>query len=402
MARRILHLTPSVRMLGARQSLLQLARGLDRSRFEPVVVCPSRGGLADILEAEGVPVEIVPLRPWRKGRSWPFIPWTVARLRRIIRERKIDLLHCNEIYPTPYAIWSAMGRPVLTHVRLEATPDLARKYWVHRADRVLCVSEAVRQSVFEGPGRALVQPERAVVVYNGLDLDAFAGPVDAPAERQAIRAMIAARGEDFVLGQFGLLSDRKRHRLVLEALRLWSEQTSDEAARVVYLVIGDEGPRDSGFAQGLRDQARSLGLDVREGEAEASREPSGRPRAVFLTFRPDIARYYAAIDCCVLPSDQEGFGRVIAEAAAFGKPSLGSLAGGIPEVIDEGQTGWLFEGDAPAALLAPLREAFSDPAERARRGQAALARTRERFSLEASAGRFQEMAEKVLASRVLG
>jgi glycosyltransferase involved in cell wall biosynthesis len=402
-SRRVLFLTPSVRMLGARQSLLQLARGLDRTRYEPVVVCPTPGPLSEELAKAGVEVEFVRMRPWRKGRSWPFIPFTVAKLRKIARERSIDLVHANEPHAAPYAVQAAMGRPVAAHVRLESSPAFAKKYHLTRVDKLWCVSEAVRDTLFAGGNPAALERNDALVVYNGLDLAGFAaeaGPRDEA--RREVREKIGASPDDFILGQYGLLSARKRHRDVFAALRRWSDQDALAASRAIYLVIGDEGPRDAGFADSLRADAASHGLRVHppgESPNGADAGVTPRPRVVFLGFMPSVARHYAAADAIVLPSDQEGFGRVIVEAAAFGLPSIGSRVGGIPEVIEEGRTGWLCAPGGVEELAAAIASAATDPAERARRGDAALDRAKARFSLAAHAARAQDIYDEMLAVR---
>jgi glycosyltransferase involved in cell wall biosynthesis len=119
---------------------------------------------------------------------------------------------------------------------------------------------------------------------------------------------------------------------------------------------------------------------------------------VFSSFRENIAPSYAALDVAVLPSEQEGFGRVLLEAAAFGLPSIGSRAGGIGEVIQDGATGWLFNPGDTVALLACLREAEADPGERTRRGQAALISAWERFSLASHVERVQAIYDELLAN----
>ena len=61
----------------------------------------------------------------------------------------------------------------------------------------------------------------------------------------------------------------------------------------------------------------------------------------FLPFQAQIARYFGALDLNMLVSDDEGFGRVVVEAAAAHVPSVGSRVGGIPELIEDGDTGFL-------------------------------------------------------------
>jgi len=414
MSRRVLILTPSVRMLGARHSLLLLARGLDRARYEPEVVCPAEGDLTRHLADAGITYHCLPLPPWRKGRSWLRMPAVLVRLRRIVRDRNPALLHANEPYPVPHALIGAQGRPVVAHVRLEANPSLARKYWLSKAARVACVSQAVRDSM--AGSRPASWHKNMIVVHNGLEADDFTAGIDAAAMRSQGRAALGIADDALVLGQFGLLSDRKRHRDVLAAL---ARLSPEEARRVVYLVIGAEGPRNPGYAERLHEDALKLDLDItvekfapksddpvavgghhQLGQAQSFGEEriQTRARVIFLGFRTRIAPWYSVIDALTLPSDQEGFGRVILEAAAFEKPTLGSNAGGIPEVIRDGQTGWLHQVGDIDSWAATIRGLLADPTRMTARGAAACEVLQRDFSNTAHSRAIMKLYDDVLAS----
>jgi len=156
-------------------------------------------------------------------------------------------------------------------------------------------------------------------------------------------------------------------------------QLSREMPNVILEIVGD-GP-DMGRLKGL---ARTLGVQDRVTFAGALR---GRT----------LYERFAAADVVAMPSrrtssDVEGFGTVFLEAAAFGKPSIGTRSGGIPEAIVEGETGFLVGERDTAALLDALRKVLRDPALRARMGENAAKRVNA-FDWAHGVARLQELLE---------
>ncbi len=114
-------------------------------------------------------------------------------------------------------------------------------------------------------------------------------------------------------------------------------------------------------------------------------------RAVFLGRVPDIQDVYAAADMFALPSHMEGFGLVYIEAAFHGVASVGARAGGVPDVILDGETGLLVPPGDPDALAAALARLHDDPALRRRLGEAARTRAYAEFTEERMADRYASL-----------
>lgn len=333
---RVVHITPSVRLLGARRSLLALVKSLAGTRVESLVVVPSQGGLTEEFDKLGIAYESVFLPPWRKGKSWLTMPRQISRLRDVITDFNADVIHCNEIYPNPHALAAVAGGgvvpellsrylqrrplkpqriPVVTHMRLSVNDRLIHNYYLENAQRLIAVSHGAA-SDFNGYSW---KDSRVRVVYNGLDYEPF---IEARASRKQIRESLGYTDDHFVIGQIGLMMPRKRPRFLIDAAKKVLEITPQ--AR--FLFIGDASPGQQTYLDDLKSEVQVQGL------SEVVR---------FLPFQSNVAPYFAAIDLNMLVSDEEGFGRVILEAAAAGVPTVGSRVGGIPELVKHEETGYL-------------------------------------------------------------
>jgi glycosyltransferase involved in cell wall biosynthesis len=104
-----------------------------------------------------------------------------------------------------------------------------------------------------------------------------------------------------------------------------------------------------------------------------------------------LPEFLAASDAVVLPSVREQFGQVLVEGMACGLPAIAVDAHGPGQIVDDGATGWLVEPDDEEALADALVAAVEDPAERARRGEAAREAVRARYSWPALAGRVADV-----------
>jgi glycosyltransferase involved in cell wall biosynthesis len=384
---RVLHITPSVRLLGARRSLLGLVKELAGTRFEPLVLVPRPGPLTEELDMRHLPWVALELPPWRKGSSWLRLPAQVAALRALLRDRRIDLIHCNEIYPNPHAVAATSAQPlwrelfgnfvirrrvgapelpIVTHNRLSVTPRMIRNYLLGEATRLIAVSQAAAADFAAQSWFA----EKVRVVYNGIDFEEIER---AAARRGRVRERLGVEPDDILIGSIGLLMPRKRPRFILEA----APAILQAVPRARFLFVGDPSPRQEAYLDELKRHAEQLGVAT---------------RVIFLPFQERIAEIFPALDIHVLLSNDEGFGRVVIEAAAARVPTIGSNVGGIRELIVPGETGYLIGGDDAADdkafakhaddFVGAVVELAKNPALRRAMGEAACEHCRAHFSLE--------------------
>jgi len=362
---------------GAERSLLQLVRALDRDRFRPIAALPD-GPLAAELRVAGaqtVPIEPLrlrrTLRPDALASAGAGVARAAAGVARAARAHRVALLHANTT--TAHLVGAAAGAlthvPCVWHVRDLHTPALLRDTLGPAARAIVCISGAVRDSL--GASGA-----SARVIWNGIDADAFA----AGAGEGDLRAELGLGSAPLVL-MVAQMVPWKGHGTLLRALKTLRDALPDACAAI---AGGDLFGENAEYEAALRREAANLGL----GEA-----------VHWLGWRTDVADLMAACDVVAVPSDAEPFGRVALEAMAMGRAVVGTRAGGLPEVVADGETGLLVPpGDAPA-LSEALRRVLEDASLRAKMGEAGAQRVRERFSAAAHARAVESLYDEILRGR---
>lgn len=302
---------------GAESQTYELARGLDREKFEVTVCSLQNGGhFAKELEIEGIPVRVVR----KRGKYDVSI---IPRLITLFKQERPDIIHC--------VMWTANMWGGLC-ARLAGIPRLVMStrsigIWKKRihyltgplifnhADRVLANSMEVRNYMVQ---RESVNKNKIQVVYNGLDTGKF-GKSFSPEEVQKIRKELGLPPMGPVIGIVANLSPQKDYPTLLQAAVQVAKANED--AR--FLIVGDGPLRASLQAETIR-----LGLEG---------------RVVFTGLRTDVDRCLSCMDTFVLSSVREGFSNALLEAMAMGLPVVASRVGGNIEAVKVGESGYLFQ-----------------------------------------------------------
>lgn len=213
-----------------------------------------------------------------------------------------------------------------------------------RLQGFVAVSEAVRAALLQ----LGVPPEKVCVVHNGLkDIAESCMPATAP-------------GPAVCLGIVGQVEEWKGHHLLLEALGRIARQ-------VPRVEIHVYGSGSASYMKLLKRQAAELGLG---------------DWVVWHGFVQDRRQIYQALDICVVPvpaGANEALPTVAIEAGFFGLPVVASSRGGLPEIIEDGVTGFLVEAGNVGQLADKLEELIRKPELRRSLGKAARRRAAERF-----------------------
>jgi glycogen synthase len=249
-----------------------------------------------------------------------------------------------------------------------AVSSWAERLAVERAERVIAVSAQMRGDILT---HFRVDPERVVVIHNGVDAEAF--------RRTERREALARHGvrEPYVLF-VGRISEQKGILPLLEAARSLPEDVS--------LVLCASSP------------------DTPELLSRLEAAVAGRPRVRWINAMlpvAEVVELYSHAAVFVCPSIYEPFGLINLEAMACGTPVVATRVGGIPEVVVDGETGWLVPPGDEAALAQALRGALADPALARRMGEAGRRRVEAHFSWDRIAERTLAVYRDAIAAKAV-
>jgi len=357
---RVLFVVPDLERGGAERHVSTLLPALDRSEFEPSLVCiGDEGKLFSDLAAGGVPARALHRRKWQYPGA---LIELVAEMRRTRPDVVVTRGFSAETLGRVAAVLVGVPHTVVwTHNSFGLG---TRGYWRPLIDRLL----DHRTSGYYGVAHAQVPylvgelgypADKITIIHNGVDLARF--PVDAATTRDAgLAATLGIGADDPVVGALAVLRPEKDHATLLRAARI----VIDEIPLTRVLVVGD-GP--------VRPELESLAdrLDMTD-------------RVVFTGARHDVAPLLRLMDVVTLTSTSECFPMAVLEAMASGRPVISTCVGGVPEVVDEGTTGHLVPVGDPVALAARLIPLLRDRKRSRAMGEAARARVAADFSLEAS------------------
>ncbi len=364
---RVIHLAKMTGAAGSEGHLLALlpglrARGVDARLWMLVEPGNPVQAYVDRMQARGVPVERIVIRRHLD-------PGLGRRLIAHLRQARPDLVHTHLIHADLYGIPAARRAGVRGVISSRHNDDRFRRWlpfrvlsrWLWRqVDAGIAISEAIRRFTIAVEG---VSPDKIHTVHYGLDPAGVQAPPDACTR---LRAELGLPPGTLLAGSVCRLIAQKGLDQALEAFG----QVAPEFPAAHYVIAGD-GP----LRGALEAQAARLKL---------------ADRVHFLGWRADAPAVLAALDVLLAPSRWEGFGLVFLEAMALGVAVIGTRVSAIPEVVADGETGWLVPPDDPVAIAGALRAALSDPDERRHRGEAGRARLESHFTVDA-------MVERTLA-----
>lgn len=354
--------------------------GIRRSGYEPVILAGEEGAAARSLQQRGERPRVA-LPHWRRRQAVTFLA-RLLRLARDLRHEQVSLLHVNlHLYGAHHgAILARLLRiPLVIHVRNILEPGwFVNKHarYLNAADRLICITRAVEDSV-----RAVGLKAETRVVYNGVDVAAFAGVEVAG---KAFRVSMGIPEGALVFGVVGQVQPEKG---ILEFVEAAARLRIGEK-NIHFAIVGD-------WEAAKRQRAEYVAA------VEQVIESAGlKGRVHRLPFQERVAPVYAALDCLVLPSWCEPMGRVVIEAMAAEVPVIATDAGGVPEVLNaEGVSplGLLVTPRDPASLAVAMNQVLQDPDAAFQRAQAARRVVAEKFSDAAYCRGVADVYEDVLS-----
>ena len=324
---------------GAQLCLLDVLEAANRRGWEARVALPGEGPLVARLQALHIGVDTIPCGPYRSGgKSFADamrLPLDVRQQRRIltgwIAEGRFNLIYVNGPRLLPSAALAAGDRvPVLFHAHNRLHQDYAARLagWAIRRYNatVIACSKYVA-----APLARYVSKGRLHMIPNGTP--------DAGFRERAFGA-----GRSWRIGQIGRISPEKGQAEFVEAAAL----LAPEFPGARFVICGAQGVGAEKYLKSVSQRARGLPVE-------------------FLGWRDDIAAVLAELDLLIVPSKDEGMGRVVVEAFSAGVPVVAFATGGIPEVITHRETGFLIGEPTAEALAAQIREVIRGDADALRR-----------------------------------
>lgn len=352
--RRVLVLDNSVAVTGALLSALATA---DACRSDAIFefVLPQGSQAQARVAADGFQVHALPMvelgRSWRRLMAYvPMLLINALRLRRLLRERRANVLLANDYYNLLPALVRCLGwrGRTVTLIRLlpDSQPRILSALWLRAArrcsDRIVAVSRAVA---------AQADPAvQAEVVYFPVEARYLCAPQDPPPRQP--------NGEVRLLYLANYIRGKGQER----ALQAFARMAADVPGARLVFAGGDMGlEKNRAFRAELEQTAVTLGV-------------AGRVQ--FLGAQPDPLPLYQQADIVLNFSSAESFSHTCAEAGLLGRPVIATRCGGPEELVEDGRTGLLVAiGDVPA-MAAAMRRLCLDTDLRLRMGQAAQARLR--------------------------
>jgi glycosyltransferase involved in cell wall biosynthesis len=292
-------------------------------------------------------------------------------IRKVLQNTKPDILHAHFAYPEGWTAYLAKtssshkpplvvtlhGYDILTEptcnygIRLYRQYDALVKKVLNNADAIIVSSTAI----YREAQKIVKNPDKVHLIYNGVDTIRFHPSLDG----KKIRDQYDLHGK-FVIFTVRHHSCRYGLEYLIRSAPIVLKKRNDVA-----YIIGGDGP----LRPHLINLAKTLGVEK---------------HIIFTGSIPSdqLPHYYVASDVVVVPSLQEGWGLVVTEAMATGKPVIGTEVGGIPDQIIDGYNGFLVPPRDPEAIARKIIELLENPEKTKEMGKKARQLVEEKFDIE--------------------
>jgi glycosyltransferase involved in cell wall biosynthesis len=383
------------RLNGAQRSLLNLLLGLRGESLRIVVVFTGEGRCVDEYRRAGLDVRILEVpeafreydKAWsRRSRRWRVraaargLPGVTREMRDLVRAERADLVHVNDPRALLVFGWGAIlaRRPLVLHVRggmgQYSLPIRILTQLLPR--RLVLVGEGIRHDILR-PFR-----RKVVVIRNSV---ADVELADSMAE--------ASNGRQLTVLTLASFDPYKGYHHLVEAAGIVTDTLGPRAVRFVWL--GD--PVDQQYATFVRTEVARRGLENVE-ILDWVRDVEPFFRAADVVVQPTVERETLTLPGRTLEvHSAEGIPRALIEAMAFGKATVGTDVGGIPEAIEHESTGLLVPPSDAAALAVAIVDILGSPERRRLMGERGRNLARSRFGQERLVADTLALYERILA-----
>jgi len=318
--KRVLHIITKLELGGAQKSTLEILSNLDRNKYK-IFLISSDGLLAD--EARKIDALEVKLLPSLKREINPiFDGWAFVDLYRFIKENKIDIVHTHSSKAGILGRWAAYlaGVKIIIHTihgwEFHERQNRLIKWLFIGLERLTAkittqLIAVCRADIEKGLNYNIGARDKYRLIYYGIDYGAFN---NAPSLK---RNSLGLKEDTFTIGMIACFKPQKAHSDFIKAASLIAK----EMPNVQFLLVGDGVLRPK-----ITQQIERHGL---------------RDRFILTGWRRDIPQLLSILDTIVLSSLWEGLPIILLEAMAAGLPVVATNVGGVSEIIQDGNTGFL-------------------------------------------------------------
>jgi len=363
---------------GGEISLYELVRYLDKQQYEPIVIVPGDGPIADQVTADGIKVyktHFPPIKQVGRGGSLS----ELLKLTKLVRKIDADIIHVNGSRVCFYA--GIAGRilnvPIIWHVR-ETVQDffLYDGFLGRLAKGIVCVSKGVQVKRFGRFGKWI--QDKIFVVYNGIDTNKF---TKRETEREKIRTELDLAENEILFGVVGNIIPLKGQDFFLQGVARAKKYKPDLPVKT--LIIGRV--LDANYNEKL------LQFVIRKGLEDI---------VIFQNYSEKLTEIYSALDVFVLLSQREGFSRSLLEAMSSDLPILATRIGEIEEAVVDGENGFLVDYSDVDKLAYAIIELSENKNMRREMGQYNRRRATADFDLKSHVESTQKIYDEILTQSV--
>jgi len=358
-----------------------LASNLNSNRYRVIVCClQNLGELGEKLKELGIPVFLFNGRSSINPLHFPRNFFVMCSLIKLLRREKVQIVHTHEFFSgTLGRISAKLAKSSITLLMLHKKDFWKKsihicidKILVNWTNKIVFNSHSVKDFTMRQYGG--LNPPDFTVVHNGIDITKFSPYIS---ERKTkISDLGIKKNNAPALVIVGRLSIEKGHCYLIKALPAIVEKFP----KLRLLIVGDESPFDTSTKEEIFQLVATLGL---------------MKNVVFLGERKDVPEILCVINILVSPSLLEGFGLVIAEAMAAGKPVIASKVDGIPEVVKDGVTGILVPPRDSKALANAILFLLCNPDKAKKMGKAGKERVNQYFSVETMVKKWDKLYQEL-------
>ncbi|MEJ2167014.1 MAG: glycosyltransferase family 4 protein [Desulfobacterales bacterium] len=361
---KILHINTERTWRGGEQQTLYLLDGLRQRRIDSHLVCQPGSPMHAKAAEAGVDVYPIAMR----GETDLIAS---LRIRNLIRENNFSIIHSHTSHAHTIAYLASAGTGVRRLVTRRVDFSIFRHSFLHLsglkyrflADDYVAISNRIKAVLVEDG----MSERRIYVVHSGVDPQRFE-----PAAGDHLRSEFDIRDNEKIVVNVAHLAGHKGQKYLIRAIPHVLAKLPDSR----FFIVG------RGELMGeLQTLAASLGL---------------QRQLVFTGFRSDVGAFYKIADLYVMSSVEEGLGTAVLDAMACGRPVVATTAGGLPEIISDGETGRLVPPADALALAEGMIDMLTHPEMADAMAAAARTRVEQFFSIQTMVDKNIEVYRKIL------